>query len=81
MAAVHHVPFAELLPPSHYNQWEFAKAYLGSGKIGGLLARFPAVSASSAVTVISGAEASIGGIEAVNIGSGYGWKTFRAVDV
>lgn len=81
VVAVHHVPFRDLLPPHHSAQWDFARAYLGSPRIGELLARFPAVG-----HVICGhshfpAEAQVGHIRAINIGSGYRWKAFRIVDV
>src|SRR5690606_21164023 len=43
IAAIHHLPFAELLPPRHSAQWDFAKAYLGSRRIGQLLLQYPNV--------------------------------------
>ena len=81
VAAVHHLPFAELLPPSRSAQWDFAKAYLGSPKIGELLVKFRNVK-----TVLCGhshfpAEATVGGIRAINIGSGYRVKTHVLLDV
>ena len=80
LVAVHHVPFDPLLPPSHGAQWDFARAYLGSPRIGELLLRCPNVRqvlcGHSHVT----AEARIGNIHAINIGSGYRWKTFRTID-
>lgn len=81
VAAIHHLPFRELLPPSHGSQWDFAKAYLGSEKIGHCLQRFERVT-----HVLCGhshwpAEAKIGGIQAINIGSGYRRKIFRTFDL
>lgn len=81
IAAVHHLPFAELLPPPKSAQWDFAKAYLGSARIGQLLRRF-----SNVTHVYCGhshlpAQARIGPIEAVNIGSGYRWKTFKTLEL
>src|SRR5207237_953822 len=34
VVAVHHLPFAQLLPPSGRPALDFARAYLGSGRIG-----------------------------------------------
>lgn len=79
IAAIHHVPFAELLPPSRGGQWDFARAYLGSPRIGQLLARFPAVSNVFCGHSHFPMEAQTGKISAVNIGSGYHWKTFHVL--
>jgi hypothetical protein len=81
IAAVHHLPFRELLPPPRNAQWDFAKAFLGSPRIGELL-----LSYSNVTDVYCGhshfaAEATVGHIRAVNIGSGYRAKTFQAVDI
>ena len=81
IAAVHHLPFGELLPPPRTAQWDFAKAYLGSAKLGEVLMQHPNVT-----DVLCGhshfpAEATVGHIHAVNIGSGYGSKRFAAMDV
>ena len=81
IAAIHHLPFRELLPPPHNAQWDFAKAYLGSEKIGELLLRY-----SNVQYVLCGhshlaLEAKVGPIHAINIGSGYRWKTFRTLDL
>lgn len=81
LAAVHHVPFQELLPPFHSSQWDFARAYLGSGQIGQLLARFPNVRHVFCGHSHFPAEARIGQIHARNIGSGYRSKTFCSIDV
>ena len=81
IAAIHHLPFRELLPPSRSAQWDFAKAYLGSARLGETLLRFPHVT-----DVLCGhshfpAEAQVGHIRAVNIGSGYRSKRFAAIEV
>lgn len=81
VAAVHHLPFAQVLPPSRNQTWDFARAYLGSDRIGELLLRYPNVQ-----TVICGhshfpVETRIGHIHAINIGSGYRAKQFRIVDL
>lgn len=81
VAATHHVPFHELLPPMHGAQWDFARAYLGSPRMGELLGRFANVSHVLCGHSHFPAEARIGSIHAINIGSGYRYKTFRAFDI
>lgn len=81
IAAVHHLPFRELLPPLRAGQWDFAKAFLGSNRIGELLLRFPNVRRVFCGHSHFPAEAHIGPIHAVNVGSGYRHKTFLAIDV
>jgi 3',5'-cyclic AMP phosphodiesterase CpdA len=81
IAAVHHLPFRELLPPPRSAQWDFAKAFLGSPRIGELLLAY-----SNVTHVYCGhshfpADATVGHVRAVNIGSGYRAKAFQAVDV
>ena len=80
IAAVHHLPFRELLPPLRAGQWDFAKAFLGSGRIGELLLRFPNVRRVFCGHSHFPAEAHVGSIHAVNVGSGYRHKTFLEVD-
>jgi len=79
VAAVHHVPFRELLPPLRVPTWDFAHAYLGSPRFGQL-----ALSRSNVTHVVCGhshlpAEAFIDGIHAINIGSGYREKRHRVL--
>lgn len=81
IAAIHHLPFRELLPPPHSAQWDFAKAYLGSEKIGELLLGFPNVSHVYCGHSHLPGEATVGPIQAINVGSGYRWKTFLTLDV
>jgi predicted phosphodiesterase len=81
IAAVHHVPFHELLPPTRGAQWDFARAYLGSPRMGQMLGRFPNVSHVLCGHSHFPAEAQLGPIHAVNIGSGYRYKTFRTFDL
>jgi predicted phosphodiesterase len=81
IAAIHHLPFRELLPPPHSAQWDFAKAYLGSERIGELLLGFPAVTDVFCGHSHFPADATIGHIHALNIGSGYRSKTFKALDL
>jgi hypothetical protein len=81
IAAIHHLPFRALLPPPKTAQWDFAKAYLGSERFGELLLKFPHVTDVFCGHSHFPAEATVGHVRAVNIGSGYRSKTFKAIDV
>lgn len=81
VAAIHHLPFRQLLPPPHSVQWDFAKAYLGSGRLGELLLRYPNVTNVLCGHSHFAAEAHVGHVHAINIGSGYRWKTYRQLDL
>lgn len=81
VAAVHHLPFRELLPPSHSAQWDFAKAFLGSPRIGELLLECPNVKLALSGHSHFPAEAQVGQVRAVNIGSEYRAKTFRTFEL
>lgn len=81
VAAVHHLPFAELLPPAKSAQWDFAKAYLGSARIGQLLLEHDNVGHVFCGHSHLPMKARIGPIQAIDIGSGYRWKTFETLDV
>jgi len=81
IAAIHHLPFAQLLPPSHNAQWDFAKAYLGAAAIGQLLLQFPNVTMLLCGHSHFPAESQIDHIHALNIGSGYRAKQCMLLEV
>ncbi len=81
IAAVHHLPFRSLLPSSHNIQWDFAKAFLGSEKIGELLLEFGNISHVYCGHSHLAVEAKESALHAINIGCGYRWKTFRTLDL
>jgi len=81
IAAVHQVPFRQLLPPSHSAQWDFAKAFLGSERLGQLLCSHSNISHVFCGHSHLAMQATVGHIKAINIGSGYRSKTFQALDV
>jgi hypothetical protein len=81
VAAIHHLPFRQLLPPNHNSQWDFAKAYLGSEKIGQLLLQYPSVSHVFCGHSHFPAQVQVEHIQAINIGSGYSHKTFWAGEI
>lgn len=81
IAAIHTLPFEELLPPMKGGQWNFAKAFLGTPRIGEVLKRFDNVS-----HVVCGhshypVEAQVGLMKAINIGAGYRSKRFVVIDL
>jgi len=81
VAAVHHLPFRELLPPPRSAQWDFAKAYLGSERIGRLLLEFPNVKHALCGHSHFAARARVGHVEAIDIGSGYRSKNVVTLDL
>ena len=81
IAAVHCVPFRELLPPPHSAQWDFVKAYLGSPRLGQLLLSHANVRHAYCGHSHLPREATLGDVHAVNVGSGYRVKTFRTLDL
>ena len=82
VVGVHHVPFAELMPPKpqFVSSRAFAGGFLGSPAIGELLLRYPKVRRVYCGHSHLAAEAPVGHLRAVNIGSGYRSKTFVEVD-
>jgi hypothetical protein len=80
LAAIHHLPFRALLPPARSHQWDFAKAYLGSGRIGELLLRYGSVRDVYCGHSHFAAEAQVGPIRAISTGSGYRSKTFHVFE-
>lgn len=81
LAAVHHVPFEKLLPPRHSPAWDFARAYLGSSRMGELLLRDDRIDRVYCGHSHFGAEAQVGHIHAINIGSGYRQKFVLETEV
>jgi predicted phosphohydrolase len=81
IAAVHHVPFRQLLPPRHSAQWDFARAFLGSDRLGQLLNSRPNISHIFCGHSHFPMQTTVGKIQAINIGSGYRSKTFHTLDV
>ncbi len=81
VAAVHHLPFRELLPPPKSAQWDFAKAYLGSERIGQLLMNYPNVTKLYCGHSHLPGEVTVGHIHAINVGSGYRHKVYHTLDI
>ena len=81
VVGVHHVPFAELLPPRHGEQWDFARAYLGSPRIGELLKRFENVRHVLCGHSHFGVETRIDHMHTINLGGGYRQKRFSVLEL
>ncbi|HSI36255.1 MAG TPA: metallophosphoesterase [Tepidisphaeraceae bacterium] len=81
VVATHCVPFRELLPPSHSGQWEFAKGYLGSPRMGELIRRYPNVRTAICGHSHFPAEHRFGSLRAINVGAGYRQKGFVEVEL
>ncbi|MGN6725339.1 MAG: metallophosphoesterase [Tepidisphaeraceae bacterium] len=81
VAAVHHVPFEELLPPRHSPTWDFARAYLGTAQMGQLLAADPRVTHVLCGHSHFPIDQSIGTLRAINVGSGYREKRLLELDL
>jgi len=80
VAVTHHLPFAELLPPPRTAQWDFAKAYLGAVSLGQTLLKYANVRHAFCGHSHFPAAARVEHITAVNIGSGYRFKTFKTLE-
>jgi predicted phosphohydrolase len=81
VTATHHVPFSQLLPPRHSPAWDFARAYLGSDRMGELLLRDPRITHLFCGHSHFAADARVQHIHAINIGSGYRQKHLWSGDV
>lgn len=81
VAAVHHLPFAELVPHSIIPNWEFATGFLGSELIGETLLEFPKVSHIFCGHSHRARRCRKGQLEAISIGSTYREKQYEVLDV
>lgn len=81
VAATHHVPFIELLPKAHQARFKFSRAFLGSGRLGEVLLQYPNVKHLFCGHSHFPARASVGHVDAINIGSSYREKRFVALDL
>jgi 3',5'-cyclic AMP phosphodiesterase CpdA len=81
VAAVHHLPFHGLVPQVAGAQWQFARAFLGSERIGQTLLRFANVRYILCGHSHFPRELEIEGRKVISIGSGYRHKVFRIIDL
>ena len=81
VVAMHHLPFVQLSPELEAGQWKFARAFLGSTRLGEMLLRHERIR-----TVLCGhshfpMELKAGHLDVINIGSGYRKKSYRIVEL
>lgn len=82
VAAVHHLPFAELVPSLYMDDAHgFAAAYMGSPRIGGVLLAHPRVKVLVCGHSHRRTDATIGGIRCLNPGSSYEFKRVVEFDI
>ena len=81
VAAVHHVPLAELLPPRRAPAFDFVRAYFGSPRIGELLLADSRVTHVLCGHTHSTADVRINGVRCVNIGSTYTQKRMLTLEL
>jgi hypothetical protein len=81
VAAVHHLPFADLVPPSIIPNWAFAAAFLGSELLGEVLLDCPAVTHAFCGHSHRSRRCRRGGLVCQSIGSTYSAKAYEVLDV
>ena len=81
VAAVHHVPLRELLPPRVNPTLDFVRAYFGSPRIGELLLADSRVSHVLCGHTHSQADVTLDGVRCVNIGSTYTQKRLLMLEL
>ena len=81
VAFLHHVPFAELVPPGRPDRFAFAAAYMGSPLLGRVLQEFPAVRDVYCGHTHWPGVHQIGPIRVVNVGSTYTEKHMEVLDI
>lgn len=74
IAAVHHVPHRQILPPRRGGSWDFAWAYLGSDRIGQTMMNYRNVTHIVCGHSHFPQQHHINGVQLINIGSGYRQK-------
>lgn len=81
IAAIHHLPFRELLPPRRNSTWDFVWAYLGAQDIGDLLLQYPNITRVFCGHSHMPMDLQIQHLHVTNIGSGYRQKRFVELDL
>ena len=78
---LHHLPFAELVPPGRPAGFAFAAAYMGAGRLGEVVKNCPKVTHVFCGHSHWPAEISVGDIDVVNVGSTYTDKKLRVLEL
>lgn len=81
IAAIHHLPFAELVPPTAVPNWAFAGGFLGSELLGEVLLDYEAVSHVFCGHSHRARQCRKGTMICKSIGSTYREKTYEVLDV
>jgi hypothetical protein len=81
LAFVHHLPMRELVPRDRPDRFAFAAAYMGSGRLGELLARFEKVTDVYCGHSHWPGRARLAGMNVVNVGSTYVYKNLEVMEV
>jgi Icc-related predicted phosphoesterase len=81
LVAMHHLPFREMLPPPHTAQWDFVKAFLGAARLGETILKHENVKMVICGHTHLPMEGQVGGVRAINIGSGYRVKRYRVIEL
>lgn len=81
IAAVHHLPFSELVPHSVIPNWEFATGFLGSELLGEVLLEFPKISHLFCGHSHRARRCRKGNLQCASIGSTYREKQYEVLEV
>ena len=81
VAFLHHLPLAALVPPGRRPRTAFAAAFMGAARLGDVLARCEKVSHVFCGHSHWPAEATVGRINVVNVGSTYTQKELKVLDL
>lgn len=81
VAITHHLPFEELVPRDRPDQFAFAAAFMGSGRLGRALAECPKVTDVYCGHSHWPGQARIGRLRVVNVGSTYEKKRLEVLEV
>jgi predicted phosphohydrolase len=81
IAAVHHLPFAEMVPHSIIPNWEFASGFMGSELLGEVLLEFPTISHVYCGHSHRARRCRKGTLECASIGSTYREKQYEVLEI
>lgn len=81
VVVLHHLPFAELVRRQGVSNWQFANAFMGSGRFGELLLECPKVSHAFCGHSHARGQVTRGSLTCTNIGCTYVHKRFEQWDV
>jgi predicted phosphohydrolase len=71
IAFMHHLPFRQLVPPERPDRFAFAAAYLGAGRLGEVLLKYPQIKCVYCGHSHWRGQCEVGHLKIVNVGSTY----------